>query len=314
LAARGEAVLWIREQGQRYQINVDDVYAQIGQRGVWDVKAGRFRTWRVYHKGLGFDLYTLEDQGACRTNPCDPETASYGPHTYEVSYVYDRETAGHLAAHVYPTSWSGIEVAAVYGAQGVSNTLGGRGAGMVYFPFLRVSAAGEYRRFTRAEEITTQDPAGNVFTCPRCYYSEWYGFGGGAEVTLRPIEVGLNAARGYQSNYTATGELDQDGSHMVTSLGGYAELDVGLLAVERSLILGFGLNRTEVLADSENFQQHYQGAAYVAYPLGFNAASIKLVLSRATLTQETDTNDDGVFEALPGSAMTAARFRLTYPF
>jgi len=39
-----------------YQINADDVYGQAGFKGIWDLKIGRFRTWRVYHKGAGFDL------------------------------------------------------------------------------------------------------------------------------------------------------------------------------------------------------------------------------------------------------------------
>jgi hypothetical protein len=47
LAARGEAVTWVREQFGVYQINVDDVFAQLGQRDSWDLKLGRFRAWRV---------------------------------------------------------------------------------------------------------------------------------------------------------------------------------------------------------------------------------------------------------------------------
>ena len=74
------------------------------------------------------------------------------------------------------------------------------------------------------------------------------------------------------------------------------------------MILGFGGNRTEVVFDNDNFRQHYQYAGYVAYGLGFNNASVKLVVSRADLSLES-----------PGtpaqkSAMTAGRVRLTYPF
>jgi hypothetical protein len=316
VAARGELVLWVREVFQTYQINADDVFAQVGQRGLWDLKAGRFRTWRVYHKGLGFDLFTLEDLGACRQNPCDPAagTATFGPHTYEVSYIYNRETAGHAAAHVYPTPWSGIEVAGAYGKDGVRNSAGGRGAGMLHWDFLRVSAAGEYRIFKPATEARTTDATGAIFTCPRCNYSEYYGYGGGAELTVSPIEVGLNAARGQQNNYTIlNGTLDTSSTNMTTSLGGYGELDVGTLAFQRALILGFGANRTEVLYENQNFDQHWQYAGYVAYPLGFNDASLKLVVSHATLTSESGVAGTDTF-AQQNSEMTAVRTRLTYPF
>jgi hypothetical protein len=66
LRLTGQFVAWAREVpgGQHYQINADDVYVQVGHQGLWDFMVGRFLTWRVFRKGLGFDLYTLEDTGA----------------------------------------------------------------------------------------------------------------------------------------------------------------------------------------------------------------------------------------------------------
>jgi hypothetical protein len=321
LAARGELVAWLRETNT-YQINADDVYAQFGLKGWWDFKLGRFRTWRVYHKGNGFDLYTIEDVGACRvsiavTGSCSLETGSdaFGPHTYEVSHIYHREPAGRAALHVYPTEWSGIELAGTMGNNGVTNVLGGRGAAVVHFDFLRVSAAGEYRSTSPAQEKTSMDPvSGASVDCPNCGVSHSYGFGGSLEVTLKPIEAGLSGAQSHETTYTATnGTLDNDASATRTSLGGYAEFDVGHLAFQRSLVLGFGLNRTEVVDKVDNFEQHYQGAAYVVFPLGFNAASLKLVVSQATLDVES-VNPDGTVSLLPKSTTRAARLRLTYPF
>jgi hypothetical protein len=315
VAARGEAVLWVREQLGVYQVNVDDVFAQVGKRGVWDFKLGRFRPWRVYHKGLGFDLYTLEDAGACVQNPCSADAGTFGPHTYEVSYLYDRETAGRGAFHVYPSRWSGLELAATYGQGGVSNTWGVRGAGMVHFDFLRVMAAAEYRSARPREEASALDPDGNTVACDKCGVSERVGFGGGVEVTVAPIEVGLNAARGSADLYTVTsGAFDEGGSNTTTSLGGYAELDVGSLAFERRLVVGFGLNRTEALAVNENFRRHVQAAAYVAYPLGFDAAMVKLVLSRSDLTGLTLVDEVNRVFTEAKSAVSAARLRFVYPF
>ena len=156
---------------------------------------------------------------------------------------------------------------------------------------------------------------GNTVDCDKCGESERFGFGGGVEVTIAPIEVGFNAARGSTDIYTVTtGAFDEGGSNDTTSLGGYAEFDVGSLAFERGLIVGFGLNRTEALAVNENFRQHTQYAAYIAYPLGFNAAVVKLVLSRADLTNLTLVDPMNRVFNESKSAMSAARVRLAYPF
>jgi len=309
VAARGELVGWLRDS-TTYQINVDDVYGQIGQKGLWDFKLGRFFAWRVYHKGAGFDLYTIEDRGACTsgsltTGSCSQESGVFGPHTYEVSLNYYREPAGKAAFHFYPTPWSGIEVLGLMGNSGVSNVLGARGAALVHFDFLRVSAGAEYR---------VNKPAQQKAGCPDCNTSRYYGFGAGAEVNFAPVAVGLNAAQAHATQYTATnGTLDPDASAKTTSLGGYGEVDVGSLAFNRALILGFGMNRTEVLDQVNNFEQHYQEAAYVLFPLGFNDASVKLVVSQATL-DILSVKGEGMATQLPTSTMRAARLRFSYPF
>jgi hypothetical protein len=313
--ARGEAVLWVREQFGVYQVNVDDAFAQVGKDNVWDFKLGRFRTWRVYHKGLGFDLFTLEDAGACVQNPCSADAGTFGPHTYEVSFIYDRETPGHAAFHVYPTAWSGIELAATYGQAGVSNHIGVRAAAMVHFDFLRVMGAAELRTARPREEASSTDGMGNTTECDKCGVSQRTGYGGGIELTLPPFEAGFSAALGATDIYTVTtGAFDEGGSNDTRSFGGYAELDVGALLFDRGLIVGFGLNRTEALAINENFREHMQYAAYVAYPLGFNGALVKLVLSRSDLTNLTLVDEMNRVFNESTSAMSAARLRFAYPF
>lgn len=321
VAARGELVAWLRETNS-YQINADDVYGQFGYKGLWDLKLGRFRTWRVYHKGAGFDLYTLEDVGACRvsiavTGSCSLETGgdAFGPHTYEVNNIYYREPSGRAALHIYPTPWSGIELTGTLGNNGVANTLGGRAAALVHFDFLRVSLGAEYRSNKPAQEKANMDPtSGQTVTCPNCGVSHSVGFGGGIEVTFKPVEIGLNAAQSSDTFYTiANGTLDSDASTKRTSLGGYAELDVGSLTIDRSLIIGAGLNRTEVVDKVDNFEQHYQEAAYIQFPLGFNAAALKLVASQATLDIQS-ANGDGTAQQLPRSTTRAVRLRFSYPF
>ncbi len=311
VATRGELVAWVRETGG-YQINADDVYGQVGKKGLWDLKLGRFQTWRVYHKGGGFDLYTIEDQGACTSagladGSCSLESNNFGPHTYEVSYNYYRESTGKVALHIYPAPWLGLEFAGALGNSGKINQLGGRAAGLLHFSFLRASAAVEYRGTAPGQD--------NLPTCMNCNNTgHSIGYGGGVELTLKPVAIGVNGAQAKDTKYNVTtGVLDTDASATRTSLGGYAELDVGSLAIDRSLILGFGLNRTEVVDQIKNFEQHYQGAAYAVFPLGFNDAALKLVVSEATLDIQK-AKGDGTATALPTSTMRAARLRFTYPF
>jgi hypothetical protein len=318
LRARGEGVLWVRETNT-YQINADDVFGQVGQRERWDFKFGRFRLWRVYHKGRGFDLFTLEDIGACQPtgSGCSQSvTTNFAPHTYEVSMIYDRETAGHAAFHAYPAKFLAFELGGAYGATDAGqDMLGGRFAGVGHTSFGRVSVGAEYEYARPAQKKQSQDPMTGVnVDCPKCSVSSGYGVGGGVEFNLQPVELGANYAWNKGTAYTvANGTLDQTKSATTTSLGGYAEFDAGSLIFKRSLIFGFGLNRTEVLDRVGTFQQHYQGAAYVVYPLGFNNASVKLVLSRATYLVESDKDGDGVFQR-DESAMSAARLRFTLPF
>jgi hypothetical protein len=310
-------VLWVRESNT-YQINADDVFGQLGQRQWWDFKLGRFRMWRVYHKGRGFDLFTLEDIGACKPtgSGCSQSvTTNFAPHTYEVSMIYDRGTVGHAAFHAYPAKFLAFELGGAYGATDAGqNLLGGRLASVGHVSFGRISLAAEYQYARPAQKKQSPDPITGVnVDCPKCSVSNGYGVGGGLEFNLQPVELGANYAWNKGTAYSvANGTLDGTASATTTSLGGYAELDAGVLIFKRSLIFGFGLNRTEVLDRVGTFQQHYQGAAYVVYPLGFNNASIKLVLSRATYAVESELSE-GVYQR-DESAMTAGRLRFTLPF
>src|SRR5207245_753535 len=105
------------------------------QRQVWDLMIGRFMTWKVYRKGLGFDIYTLEDTGALDNAQVSLSvtSASYAPHVYGVDNMWLRGPQGRAAFHVYPTSWSGLEIVGEYGRNGTPNSIGGRAAGKVEY-------------------------------------------------------------------------------------------------------------------------------------------------------------------------------------
>lgn len=309
--ATGQLVAWVREQEKRYQVNADDVYVQAGRRKSWDLKLGRFETWAVTNKGLGFDVYTLEDTGALREGPFD--TGQFGVDMYEVNAIYWREMAGKAAFHVYPLEVLGFELAAMYGSEQTTNHLGGRVAADLNLKFLRVMAGAEYRKREPTEELSTLSPTGVKLPCDKCADRLQFGFGGGAVVSVGPVELGANAARISQTNYQLNGQDDLGGSFGQTTFGGFLQVDPGKALFERSLIVGFGMVRSEQLLKNEDFARHTQSAAYVAFPLGFNDGMIKLVFSKADLLVEDVDPATGV-GTVHNSDMLAGRLRVRFSF
>lgn len=344
LEATGQVVAWLRDRpGSYYQVNVDDVWAKFGHTGGpgtnWNLQVGRFMTWRVYHKGLGFDLYTLEDSGALFTPGAS--NGVYGVHTYEVNYIYERrapnppvqsEIAGRAAINYFPDRSLGVQLAGAYGgaADGLYNTIGGRLAADFHRGFgpvlVQASAGGEYRMQEPAQRTLTQNPTTQEYVeCLDCNVAVQKGFGGGLIVKVGPAEISGSFARGYELRHAATSGAD-DPEHSArvpqdtadrTSFGGYLELDPGRYLIKRSLVLGVGLQHSEIVRRTDDYQTHLQGAAYIAFRLGFNEAMLKLVLSRAELDNYQRTSAVGAEELVlrhTESAMTAARVRLTFPF
>lgn len=304
--ATGQVVAWVRDQFGQYIVNAEDVYGQAGKLGTFDFQIGRFETWAVYHKGLGFDLYTLDDTGAVKVPP--RQNGQFGADIYEVNFIHYRDPFGKAAIHYFPLPILGFEAAGLYGNAAQFNQLGGRFAADLHLDFLRVSAAVEYRHRERSQEVQIEGEEG---ACDTCSVQNQSGFGGGAVLLLKPIELGLNAAKAHQTEYQENGSPAPGATYDRQSFGGYFQLDVGELAFQRSLILGVGANRTEVNYDNGDFERHTQGAAYIAYPLGFNNAMVKLVFSKADLLWEQDTGD-AVIES--NNTMDSVRLRLKYFF
>jgi hypothetical protein len=282
LRITGQVVDWVREvpgvPSAQYQINADDVYVQVGKQGLWDFMAGRFLTWRVFRKGLGFDLYTLEDLGA-RSVPNFSDPSGRFKHMYEVDTIFMRDSglvpSGRAAFHLYPTPWSGIELVGSYGRlDGGQNVLGGRLAGGIKPKYFSLLVGAEYEGWSAAQAV-----AG----CDKCGTEKKYGVGGSLAFTpVQAIEIAFSAAYGKDKTWGIVqgAAYSEDTIH---SLGGYLQLDVGSLVMPRSLIVGIAPFRTEYRDDGGTniYQRHDQIAAYVAYPLGFNNSVVKLVFSEA---------------------------------
>ncbi|MEO8179389.1 MAG: hypothetical protein ABI895_11210 [Deltaproteobacteria bacterium] len=324
-------VAWVQEQANEYQINADDVYVQVGDGRKWDLQVGRFMTWRVYHKGLGFDLYTLEDNGASKSYPIS--NGDFAVHTYEADYIFLRnspyvggEVAGRAAFHYYPADILGFELAAAYGLAGNrgSDTLGVRIAADLQWDFLQLTAAGEVRRQAQTGPPSTVQnmgtPQQRTVECTDCDSSKNYGAGGGLRLNLAPVGLGGNFAIGYDRKSQLVGDdrgkpaPDLTGTGRRMSFGGYFELDIGSWLFSRTLILGVGANRTEFVLDNKNKEFHLQSAAYLALPVGVNNAMLKLVASQAQadLYDATDPEGTAYIDQHPESLAFRLRFSTNF--
>ena len=238
LRVTGQVVAWVREDLNYYQINADDVYVQVGQQGLWDFMAGRFLTWRVFRKGLGFDLYTLEDTGT-RTIPNFSDSSGWFQHPYEVNTIFMRDggtpevPSGRAAFHLYPNAWSGIELVGSYGRlQSGGNVLGGRLAAGIKQKYFNVLVGAEYETWTPAQQQSQTDQSTGISVpCDQCGKEKKYGVGGSLALTpMQAIEIGVSAADGKhdiaEDVTTYAHKYDETRSY-----GGYAQFDVGSLAM-----------------------------------------------------------------------------------
>jgi len=287
--ATGQLVAWVREDYRLYQGNADDVYAQFGKKGLWDVMFGRFLTWRVFRKGLAFDLYTLEDTGA-RTQPNFSDPNGSMEHVYEVSTIFMRDSfgsnpvpGGRAAFHLYPADALGFEAVVAYGrlASG-GNVVGGRLAGGIKLPFVNALGAVEYVTWTPAQQLSLPDPdTGLPKDCGTCGKSNVLGFGGSIQLAPVPwFDVTADFARRSAESWNPQNNIYNKVDTL--SWGGNFQFDFGSFFLDRSLAVGGGFFRTEKVDQYDLWEQHNQMAGFLAYALGFNGAVVKLVVSRAT--------------------------------
>lgn len=97
----------------------DDLYLRVGKWQRFDLTAGRFQGWEIYHLGMGLDLNTVERDGARSVNnrPID---------LYGVTYFWDRPNGpGRLALHYYASDSLRFELLGQIGASSL-NVLGVR--------------------------------------------------------------------------------------------------------------------------------------------------------------------------------------------
>lgn len=334
LRASTEIVGWFREQYNIYQINIFDAYVQAGADDIADLKVGRVTTWRIFQPGNGFDIFTLEDTGALRSQPFDG--GDFFPFRYEVDMIWLRDTPGRAALHLYPLKkllpeeWNnlGIELTGEYGKAALNNILGARAAVIYDHKWIRLAGGAEKRKFTRASEVTDSDGV----VCKECFLQNNKGYGG--SVVIRPPYVtgGLNYGSISYVNKGANGSGEISGESDKSTQGGFVELHTGHLLAStkdaprptwtadqrseniRKITIGYGQRRTETLIGNGDFLRHDQKAAYLKYNFGFNESFIKLVGSYSngvSLDNTRAPTEEPVYIRIDGS-MFSARLRFAY--
>jgi hypothetical protein len=230
----------------------DDLWIRFGEWNRWDVKAGRFEAWEIYHLGMSMEPYTLERLGAGMfgvQGPADP--ALDAPTLYGVTYLHDRPTdglaVGYVALHLYPTDYLRFELLGKLGHNDFpsdnstgfppSNYLGGRPVAILDVGWFKLRVGAEYQKVTPTTQVilpgTPSVKGSSVFKRIQ------KGLGGSVQFVIDPIvEFGVSAAVGQQHEDDTLQAVPQN-TYTVKSVGGFANVRLA-----QPLLLGLGLNWT----------------------------------------------------------------------
>jgi hypothetical protein len=306
-------------------VDTDDLWVRLGSWNKWDVQAGRYEAWELYHLGMGLDLNTLERRGAVATQAAGP------PSLYGVSFAYYRPSGvGNVALHVYPSDLWRVELLGQIGNEVGLNTVGGRPSLVLDLGIVRIKGGGEYRVSTagNSDLITTpvldanmqpvMNPDGSpatTLTRPSSKQKKTErGYGGSVQLVLDPyIEMGVSAARGLVDDIPRTGGVNTEGSFTVTSLGGFANA-----RIIDGMLLGVGADYTTLTdlhvdnAGNAGHSTHLQAFIALQY-LVWKQLFVKVVAGYAKGHMDPSfdpTNVDIQYD----NTMLSGRVRLMYLF
>jgi hypothetical protein len=248
-------------------VDTDDLWVRVGKWDVFDIQAGRFQGWEIYHLGMGLDQNTFERIGAKSVN--NTPVGLYG-----VTYFWDRPTgAGKLAGHIYPTDFLRFELLGQAGNDGGRNMVGVRPVGILDFGFIKLKGGAEYGKYTaRQQGQPVCMVVNNVQTCRDEYpeSTERRGFGGALQFVLAPyVEFGGSVAHGLVDEINREAVLDLGRSTTTTSYGGFANgRIIGDLLVGGGATYTYETNLNQNAVTLENdFYTHLQVYGALQYAL-----------------------------------------------
>lgn len=200
--------------------DADDLWVRAGKWNLFDIQAGRFEAWELYHFGMGMDINTQERIGVFES------TGGTAPAPY-VTYTFDRPAGlGNIAAHLYPTKFFRFELLGQLGTEGGQNTGAFRGAGILDFGFVKIKGGGEYKtsfsQTGRDDRTDDRGVAGSVQFVIKEYVE--FGGSGGWSIT---------------DSMDSQGKVNQEASFTTWTAGGFANA-----RIIKDLLIGGGAHYT----------------------------------------------------------------------
>lgn len=288
-------------------VDTDDLWVRLGVWKKWDVQAGRFEAWEVYHLGMGLDQNTLE-----RIGPVDSRVGAPFDFYGVTNAFYRAAGLGNVAAHVYPWSWLRVEALGQAGNQNGQNAIGGRGAAILDFGIVKVKGAAEYRHTTQVLTLNQTINGVQSKTSSPERTNAW-GYGGSVQVLLNPfVEFGVNLAQELTDQWDMSGAPNGFGTFTINSMGGFANA-----RVIPDLLVGAGVNyskkddtHTDNLGKNDSYT-NLQSFGAVQYLIS-KQLFVKAVFAyaKATWDPSFDNGPDIKFS----DVMLSGRLRLLYLF
>jgi hypothetical protein len=298
-------------------VDTDDLWIRVGKWNSWDLKAGRFEGWEVYHTGMGLDINTLERRGAQQEGVAG--TTLPVPDYYGATYLQYRPSGlglGYLAFHAYPTDILRFEILGALGTDNATsdgkNYLGTRPVVIVDWGRLKFKGSYEWVRNTDGTQQLVPDPSnsGKLIKQDDKYKQTKQGFGLAAQLIVNQrFELGANLGRGKQVTTDINGNADDTASFTTTSVGGFANLR--LLG---GMILGLGANWTtqednhSVGGNLPDYSAHLQAFAALQY-IVWKQLFVKVVLAYA---RADFSPSGGSVDSVFSNEMFSGRVRLMY--
>lgn len=277
-------------------LGTDDLYLRVGKWNVFDVSAGRFQGWEVYHLGMGLDQNTVERSGASTTQ--NPALDIAG----DLQFLWDRRDGpGNVALHFYPLDFFRVELLGRVGSTS-RNELGLRPTGILDFGIIKAKIAADYvKESPREQQADRKDR------------SISRGVVGSLQVVLEPVlEAGVSGGYALKDDYNAQGVLNAAGSNTTYSLGGFANV-----RVTDGVVLGAGAAYThqhnlevDVTGRLNDIKTHSQLFGAVQYAL-WEQLYVKAVVAYASAL--FDPQSDPMPATFRNESLSA-RIRLAYAF
>jgi hypothetical protein len=203
--------------------DTDDLWLRVGKWNKWDLMAGRFEGWEVFHLGMGLDFNTFERIGAVGPGEVDNQISFYG---LTDNQFRPSGAAGNLAFHYYPLRILRFELLGMSGSFS-GPAYGTRPVAILDLGWLKLKGGVEYQK------LLSFNPASDKTDVTS------KGVGGAIQFVFAPhVEFGLNAAQGTVWSIDNRGGVSPTGSYTRTSLGAFANVSNG--SARHPLLFGVG--------------------------------------------------------------------------